>query len=143
MKNTNFSKIFLFIFFVLASYSFAQTKTELDTLSTFQLSIPSEVLEYNLNDNFYLNRINSNMFNRPTFQDSTSVWLQARMMAGSFINMQDGFGNTAEKMTSPMLNSYYDSQKLATLKAILGSVQVGAVAYLAYRHIKKYGFLKK
>jgi len=29
--------------------------------------------------------------------------------------------------------------ELKTLKAILGSVQLGGVAYLAYKHIKKYG----
>ena len=46
-------------------------------------------------------------------------------------------------MLGPLYNNYLESQKLATLKAILGSVQVGAVAYLAYKHIKKYGFLKK
>lgn len=29
--------------------------------------------------------------------------------------------------------------ELKTLRSILGSVQLGGVAYLAYRHIKKYG----
>ena len=29
--------------------------------------------------------------------------------------------------------------ELKTLKSILGSVQLGGVAYLAYKHIKKYG----
>ena len=30
-------------------------------------------------------------------------------------------------------------EELKTLRAILGSVQLGGVAYLAYKHIKKYG----
>lgn len=143
MTNISISKILIIFIFAAVPLSFGQTKTELDTLNSFKLSIPLEVLEYNINNDLYLNRINSSILNNPTFKDSTSVWIQARMMAGNFINAQEGFENTAQKMTTPMLNSYYDSQKLATLKTILSSVQVGAVAYLAYKHIKKYGFLKK
>jgi hypothetical protein len=143
MTNISISKILILLICVAAPLSFGQSKTELDTLNSFKLSIPLEVLEYNINNDLYLNRINSSILNYPTFIDSSSVWIQARMMAGNFINAQEGFENKAEKMTNPMLNSYYDSQKLATLKTILSSVQVGAVAYLAYKHIKKYGFLKK
>jgi len=143
MTNISISKILILLICVAAPLSFGQSKTELDTLNSFKLSIPLEVLEYNINNDLYLNRINSSILNYPTFIDSSSVWIQARMMAGNFINAQEGFENKAEKMTNPMLNSYYDSQKLATLKTILSSVQVGDVQYIAYKHIKKYGFLKK
>jgi len=143
MTNISISKILILLICVAAPLSFGQSKTELDTLNSFKLSIPLEVLEYNINNDLYLNRINSSILNYPTFIDSSSVWIQARMMAGNFINAQEGFENKAEKMTNPKLNSYYDSQKLATLKTILSSVQVGDVQYIAYKHIKKYGFLKK
>ena len=75
--------------------------------------------------------------------DSSSAWMRARMMIDQFSKNDEMLSNSASKMINPMYNDYLESQKLATLKAILGSVQVGAVAYLAYKHLKKYGFLKK
>jgi len=140
--NINFKKILFFIFFVLSSFLSAQNKTEIDTLRAFELSVPPEIFEYQLENQNYLSDINSGIFKKSFLNDTSSAWLRAKMMIENFSNQDDSFSDAAAKMTAPMFNYYLDSQKLATLKAILGSVQVGAVAYLAYRHFKKYGFLK-
>jgi hypothetical protein len=140
--NINFKKILFFIFFVLSSFLSAQNKTEIDTLRAFELSVPPEIFEYQLENQNYLSDINSSFFKKSFLNDSSSVWLCAKTMIGSFDNQDEIFSDAASKMTAPMFNDYLNSQKLATLKAILGSVQVGAAAYFAYRHIKKYGFLK-
>ena len=38
--------------------------------------------------------------------------------------------------------SFEEKSKLSFLYTMLGAVQTGAVGYLAYKHIKKYGLLK-
>ena len=65
-------------------------------------------------------------------------------------------GFLRQSLASPMLSLSWESQpdfgiasawkdevlkqkEYKTLRTILGSIQAGGVAYLAYRHIKKYG----
>ena len=42
----------------------------------------------------------------------------------------------------PYYNSYLESTKIDPIRYVLGLVQTAAVGYMAYRHIKKYGFWK-
>jgi hypothetical protein len=46
-------------------------------------------------------------------------------------------------MTSSLYQKYLEDSKFNPIRYVLGAMQTGAVAYLAYKHIKKYGFLKK
>lgn len=145
MKTTiiNSEKIIFFLCLFSSLVLFAQNKVELDTLKAFQFAIPHEIMEYQFNDPEIINELNRLSFNKMLIKDSSSVWMQTRMMIGSISSQSNFFDNSSSNLLSPLYNSYLETQKLATLKAILGSVQVGAVAYLAYKHIKKYGFLKK
>jgi len=45
-------------------------------------------------------------------------------------------------LTSPLTLQRASEEKNKLLYQVLGTVQIGGVAYLAYRHIKKYGFMK-
>jgi len=45
-------------------------------------------------------------------------------------------------LISPFCLQMESEARLRTLQTVLGAVQVGGVAYLAYRHIKKYGLFK-
>lgn len=144
MKTITASKkTFVLFFCFFCSVLFAQNKTELDTLSAFNVSIPNEVLEYQFQEPSFLNEISRLSLSKMFINDSSTVWMRTRMMIGGINNQEELFNNSSSNMLSPLYNNYLESQKLATLKAILGSVQLGAVAYLAYKHIKKYGFLKK
>jgi hypothetical protein len=42
----------------------------------------------------------------------------------------------------PFYNRYLESTKIDPIRYILGFAQTAAVGYMAYRHIKKYGFWK-
>jgi len=42
----------------------------------------------------------------------------------------------------PLYNIYKENQKFSMVRTILGLTQTAAVGYMAYRHIKKYGFWK-
>jgi hypothetical protein len=48
-----------------------------------------------------------------------------------------------ENMTSPLYQKYLEDSKFNPFRYALGMMQLGAVSYLAYKHIKKYSFLKK
>ncbi len=45
-----------------------------------------------------------------------------------------------DDLVSPLLSKYHEDEKMNLFYTILGSVQAGAVGYMAYKHIKKYGF---
>lgn len=47
------------------------------------------------------------------------------------------------EMTHPLYQKYIEDSKFNPFRYALGMAQVSAVGYLAYRHIKKYGFLKE
>jgi hypothetical protein len=46
-------------------------------------------------------------------------------------------------MTLPLYQKYKEDSKFNPFRYALGMAQIGAVGYLAYKHIKKYGFLRK
>lgn len=48
-----------------------------------------------------------------------------------------------DDMTSSLHKKYLEDSKFNPVRYVLGVMQTGAVAYLAYKHIKKYGFLRK
>jgi hypothetical protein len=45
-------------------------------------------------------------------------------------------------LVSPLRLQMESANRLKTLRTVLGTVQLGGVVYLAYRHIKKYGLFK-
>jgi len=143
MTTTASEKTIILLFFFFCSVTFAQNRTEIDTARAFNLSIPSEDWEYQFNNPSFLTEMDKLSLNKIFINDSSSVWMRTRMMIGAIGSQENLFDNSSSNLLGPLYNNYLETQKLATLKAILGSVQVGAVAYLAYKHIKKYGFLKK
>lgn len=48
-----------------------------------------------------------------------------------------------DDMTSSLYQKYLEDSKFNPVRYVLGAMQTGAVSYLAYKHIKKYGFWKK
>jgi len=76
--------------------------------------------------------------------DSSSIWIQTRMWLAGNVNQPDEIQNNLQlNILNPLQEKYADLQSMKTLKSILGAVQLSAVGYLAYLHLKKYGFLKR
>lgn len=72
--------------------------------------------------------------------DSESVWLRTKLQLEYSVNNQDI--NNFNKLMLPLNKQYIESQKLNFVNYFLGITQTAAVGYLAYHHIKKYGFWK-
>jgi hypothetical protein len=59
------------------------------------------------------------------------------------LNREDPVKNNLKmNLLNPLYQEFVSSQSMKELRYILGMVQMGGVAYLAYEHIKKYGFLQ-
>ena len=65
------------------------------------------------------------------------------MQLGEITNQDAGQNNFQTNILKPLQDKYAGMQSMKELKYILGTVQVSAVGYLAYLHLKKYGFLKR
>lgn len=78
-------------------------------------------------------------FNLPGIYGASTIWMRTRMaMMNSGFGVGDNEVNVSE-MLHPYLNYYIESKNMSLLRQVLGMAQLGAVGYLAYRHIKKYG----
>ncbi len=71
--------------------------------------------------------------------NSASIWLVTK----TFFNQPVYYNFLSEPLSGDMLQplrlQYEREKKLSTLRYVLGMAQTGAVGYLLYRHIKKYG----
>lgn len=71
--------------------------------------------------------------------DPQTVWLRTSIA----ISNSETFGqNFSPHFLSPLEIQYLENSKFDPVKYVLGLAQLSAVGYLAYKHIKKYGFLK-
>lgn len=75
--------------------------------------------------------------------DKTAIMLQTRIQLGELMNEDPIKSNFKSSILNPLHDAYVQSQSMKELKYILGMVQAGAVGYMAYQHLKKYGFLKR
>lgn len=141
-------KYFLFLLLLLwisTCYCFCQQPEEdlyinKDSVYRFQGIIPPIEFQYNLNE----------IFNRPVigqvpdeilFEDNPStIWLRTEILISYDSQLGNGEINTF--FTAPLYQQYLRDSEFDMVRYILGTVQTGAVAYMAYRHIKKYGFWK-
>jgi hypothetical protein len=66
------------------------------------------------------------------------------MMLSGYLSEQDSVKNNFQiSILNPLQQQYLNSQNMSVWNYMLGMVQAGAFGYLAYEHLKKYGFLKK
>jgi len=142
MMNTIIKQSVLVILFS-SLLIYSQEKTALDSSKSFNGFLPDEIYEFKFNDAFLFNRLNGFKLNENFLYDSSIVWMRTKYLLGNFNEGSFYSENYPEQITSPLLAKYYESQKYAPIKMVLQSVQIGAVGYLAYLHLKKYGFLKK
>jgi hypothetical protein len=137
--NSNIKKIFSLFLFAL---SFANVIAQPEIHRGFKLNPPAEVLDLQLSD-LEFNSTDKLFFFSKLMNDTTSLWLRTNLQINAFSSYLSANQNNTVNILSPLYQNYVSSQSMRTIKTILGSVSFGATAYLAYKHLKKYGFLKK
>lgn len=112
-----------------------------DSVYRFQGINPALNINYNLDlvVPFRFSQLNSNKLMEG---DKATLWLRTEM-ALSYLS-QHGSKNSEgnNHLLLPFYNHYLEESKFNPIKYILGMAQLTAAGYLAYRHIKKYGFWK-
>lgn len=91
-------------------------------------------------DEFELYRsLNNYKMQIPLDEDTNTVWLRT-----SIIISEEGFSDNkfSPHFLAPLEQKYYRDSKFNLIRYALGMAQAGAVGYLAYKHIKKYGLFK-
>jgi hypothetical protein len=142
----NFLIKILFYLCLLASTFYSQEAKNrsiqlADSTLRFQGIIPPVEYQYDMNE-FYVVPLFSEIPDEILFdQNSSTVWLRTELLLANK-NLLTENGEVKTHFTSPLYQQYLKDSEFDMVRYILGTVQTGAVAYMAYRHIKKYGFWK-
>lgn len=136
MKTIKFKTILL----VLCSFSFIYPQFQ-NSLKTFDRNILYELRKIQSLNNLSFGNPEG-LFNNILLKDPELLWVKTKYYIDNIKFQQEPFLSSQE-LTTTLYNNYLFSQKYATYKSLLGYVQVGATAYLAYQNLKKYKFLKK
>jgi len=137
--------LFLILMIVLlASYSCFSQQEEFykskDSVYRFQGIIPPVEFQYNL-DEIFIEPLFNQIPDEILFEDNPStIWLRTEIFISN--NSQAEFGEMNTHFTSSLYQQYLRDSEFDMVRYILGTVQAGAVGYMAYKHIKKYGFWK-
>ena len=112
-----------------------------DSSQRFQGIIPPVEYQYDMNE-FYISPLYNQIPEEILFdENSSTVWLRTELLLSNK-NLLTENGEVKTHFTSPLYQQYLKDSEFDMVRYILGTVQTGAVAYMAYRHIKKYGFWK-
>ena len=112
-----------------------------DSLYRFQGIIPPVEYQYNLEE-FFIEPLFNQIPDEVLFEDNPSnIWLRTELLI-SYNNMQTENGEINTHFTSNLYQQYLRDSEFDMVSYVLGIAQTSAVAYMAYRHIKKYGFWK-
>ncbi len=123
-------------------------QTESETLSVpkhsifrFQEVNPTLNLNYKFDDLIHYNNPDFLPNNMSLYDDSFTIWLRTELALSSSLLFEEKVG-TDQHFTSILYQKHLEDSKFDPVRYVLGMVQLGAVGYLAYKHIKKYGFWK-
>jgi hypothetical protein len=118
------------------------TSGQTDSLKNFRFEIPREIYDYELEHIDFLNNFSKLSTLSSIANDPSSLWIRTRLQLNALSEFSPR-NDSKPDILNPLYQKYLANQNMRVIKSILGSVSLGATAYLAYRHIKKYGFLKK
>ena len=109
-----------------------------DSVMRYQGIVQPIVIDYNLDELFI--PFNTDNDDAANYNKST-MWMRTEMaiFSSTMFNVEEDFDN---HMLLPLYTKYLKDSEFDPLRYALGMAQLSAVSYLAYRHVKKYGFLK-
>lgn len=143
MKSNLSIPLTLYILFYIGSVFSQQSENYLniktDSTFRFQGIIPPVEFQYNLSE-IFSKPISNQVPEDVLFDDNPSTaWLRTNLLISNPTGEIDEI-NT--HFTSTLYQKYLQDSEFDMVRYVLGAVQAGAVGYMAYRHIKKYGFWK-
>ena len=74
--------------------------------------------------------------------DRNTIWMWTKLSITNSGWQEHHPGESPGSMIEPMREQFIENSKFNPVRYVLGMAQTAAVGYLAYQHIKKYGFFK-
>jgi len=112
-----------------------------DSVYRFQGIIPPVEYQYDLQQ-FFTEPLFNEIPDEILFENNPSnIWLRTEVLISNN-SAQTNFGEVNTFFTVSLYQQYLKDSEFDMVRYVLGTIQTGAVAYMAYRHIKKYGFWK-
>lgn len=137
MKTCNY----IFISIILINGFIFSQEDQIDTIHTIQKFpgfIDKNFIQFDELD-FYRDIYHSNI-QVPPDNDKNTIQLRTEMLLRQ--STKNNFNEESNYyFLSPLYNKYIEESKFNPVRYVLGLAQLSAAGYLAYRHIKKYGFI--
>ncbi len=133
-------KVLLFVL-IFNSIIFAQVEIQDSTLLQNSSLNAMEKIPFKLDEFELYLKLNSIDTKIPVNNDHNTIWLWTSTTisnTGAESYNEGSYGNISKFLYM----KYLKDSKFNPVRYVLGMAQLGAVGYLAYKHIKKYGFLK-
>jgi len=139
-------KVVIILFLTVTINSYAQNQEnhfiiKPDSTYRFQGIVPPVEFQYNFNE-IFSKPLLTELPDEVVFDKNPStMWLRTELLIS---NKSEGFTSNEinTHFTSPLYQQYLKDSEFNMFRYILGAARASAVAYMAYRHIKKYGFWK-
>ncbi len=145
-RTTQIFKILALLIIICACCIEGQTKLKPQSPDTSKQSVDA-FLQNEINSRAMRNNsleYNSILFsNSNAALDTSTIWLRTRMQLGELSSNDQMKSNFKASVINPLRQQFADMESMKAVKYNLATIQAGAVGYLAYEHIRKYGFLKK
>ena len=138
---SNIKKTF-FCFITISFLTFAQDAADSLNIHSQSTQLNKHLVTSLYDLDYYLDLQNLNKIFLLNI-DSNTKWLWMSYAISN--SSQEAFRSelNLDNITQPLYQKYLEDSKFNPFRYALGMMQVGAVGYLAYKHLKKYGFLKK
>jgi len=111
------------------------------SVSRFQGIVPPVEFQYDLSQFFGQPLIKQIPTDIIFTKDRSTIWLRTELLISNHSYLPNEVEFDAH-FTSPLHQQFLQDSEFDMVRYVLGMAQLSAVAYMAYRHIKKYGFLK-
>lgn len=112
-----------------------------DSLFRYQGFNPTFNINYEFDDRILYNNLDLLPSNLLPYDNPSTIWLRTELALSSSLSFGEKTG-TDRHFTSILYQQYLEDSKFDPVRYLLGMAQIGAVGYLAYKHVKKYGFWK-
>lgn len=145
-RNKNVCPLIILSFIILSLNAYAQEEEKTynikpDTSYRFQGIIPPIEFQYNF-DEMFSKSLTTDFSNKVLLDNNPStIWLRTELLISNN-SAEIGSNEFNTHFTSPLYQQYLEDSKFDMVRYILGAAQASAVAYMAYMHVKKYGFWK-
>ena len=133
-------KYFLMLILLLSDFVYSQEKSY-DSLNHEQTTNTQSNLLNDFDLYFTMNNIQNNSI-IPVNNNPKTIGLWTSFAVSQSYMGEAMPGATKSFMLSPLNIKYREDSKFNSVRYILGMAQTAAVGYMAYIHLKKYGFLK-